>query len=88
MYEKFEQNANYLETSPSDWLSLIKPHKWSEANPLPIAIIGGGAAGFMICQEILESNIPVRVTIIEKNVVNKVGLIGDGVAPDHSGTKK
>jgi ferredoxin len=73
---------------PRGWLDIVKPTRWSQTAPLPVAIIGGGAAGFYLAQHLLESDIPLYITIIDRNYVNRCGLVGYGVAPDHPATKK
>lgn len=87
-FEKYEELANELQNVPLDWLGLVKPVKWTIDNPLPLCIIGAGAAGLSFAKKALEDNLPVKISIFEQNLVNKVGLIGDGVAPDHPGTRK
>lgn len=66
---------------------LTPPLLWNSKNPMPVCILGGGASGFYQAQLLLKSNVPVHITIIEKNPINRVGLVGEGVAPDHVGTK-
>lgn len=73
--------------SPRNLFFLKKPAFWSETNPMPVCILGGGAAGFYQAQSLLDSGLPLRLTMIEKNIVNRFGLVGDGIAPDHKGTK-
>ena len=60
---------------------------WNKKNPLPICILGGGAGGFYQAQSLLKSGLPIEIIIIEKNARNRFGLLGQGVAPDHQGTR-
>lgn len=84
-----ELQANLLKRGwPRGWLRLRPPSSWNHANPLRVCILGGGAAGFYQAQELLATQIPLNIVIIEKNVGNKFGLLGDGIAPDHVATKR
>lgn len=69
------------------WLQLKPSQVWNKKNPMPVLILGGGAAGLNVTKELLASGLPLTITIIELNVVNPMGLLGNGVAPDHPGTK-
>lgn len=66
---------------------LKTPLIWHNNNPMPICILGGGASGFFQAQALLKSGLPCHITIVEKNPINRIGLLGEGVAPDHVGTK-
>lgn len=88
-FKKFEELSDKAKKgSPRGWLTLKKPTKWTEGNPLPICILGGGAAAFYQTQSLLESELPITITMLERNPVNLFGLVGEGIAPDHLGTKK
>ena len=88
-FNQFEEWANRAKKgSPRGWLELKKPTKWTEGNPVPICILGGGAAAFYQTQSLLESELPITITMLERNPVNLFGLVGEGIAPDHLGTKK
>lgn len=83
-----EKNMNALKTGfPRGWLQLKPSQVWNRKNPMPVLIMGGGAAGLNVAKELLASGMSVAITIIERNVVNPIGLVGNGVAPDHTGTK-
>jgi glutamate synthase domain-containing protein 2/glutamate synthase domain-containing protein 1/glutamate synthase domain-containing protein 3/ferredoxin len=73
--------------SPRGQFFLKAPQIWNKTNPMTICILGGGAAGFYQAQSLLDSELPIQLIIIEKNIVNPIGLVGNGVAPDHVGTK-
>lgn len=89
LFSIFENKANLLKTgNPRGWLRLKPPMVWSHENPMEVCILGAGAAGLYQVQALLDSKLPVKIVIIEKNAVNKFGLIGDGIAPDHPSTKK
>lgn len=84
-----ELQTNLLKRGwPRGWLRLRPPSSWNNANPLRVCILGGGAAGFYLALQLLDTNIPLIIFIIEKNVGNKFGLLGDGIAPDHMATKR
>jgi glutamate synthase domain-containing protein 2/glutamate synthase domain-containing protein 1/glutamate synthase domain-containing protein 3/ferredoxin len=84
-----EKQANILKSGwPRGWCKLRPSRAWSKENPLVVCVLGGGAAGFYQAQELLNTSLPVRVVIIERQHVNKFGLLGDGIAPDHAGTKR
>lgn len=70
-----------------DLFGFIPATVFTQKNPLRIGILGGGAAGFYQAKQLLESGIPVHIDIIERNLTNRFGLVGDGIAPDHLGTK-
>ncbi len=72
---------------PRGWLDVVKPTRWTQEAPMPMVIVGGGAAGFFLARHLLDSQLPITITIIDRNYVNKCGLVGYGVAPDHSATK-
>lgn len=87
-YKELARKIDALErVTPRDMLYLAEPHNWNKLNPMPVCIIGGGAAGFFQADKLFESGLPVRITIIEKNPINKFGLVGDGIAPDHPDIK-
>ena len=87
-FSQREKEADTLKRGrPLGWLRLQRSTAWNDENPMPVCILGGGAAGFYLAMALLESKLPIRITIIEQNEVNKFGLLGDGVAPDHFSTK-
>jgi len=89
LFSRYEHEANLLKKgNPRGWLKLVNPPVWSEYNPLPVCILGAGAAAFYQVCALLETNIPLRITMIERRHVNLFGLVGEGVAPDHPATKK
>ena len=89
LFERYETEANILKRgSPRGWLKLVKPTVWSQHNPLPVCVLGAGAAAFYQVSALLETDIPLRITMIERRYVNLFGLVGEGVAPDHPATKK
>jgi len=89
LWADIEKQANILKSGwPRGWCKLRPSRAWSLENPLVVCILGGGAAGFFQAQELLATSLPVRVVIIERQHVNKFGLLGDGIAPDHAGTKR
>ncbi len=63
---------------------LKPPGIWTTENPMPIRIIGGGAAGFMMARALLDSPMgnKIKIEIIEENPANLFGMIKDGIAPD------
>ena len=74
---------------PRGWFKLRSPRVWSKQHPLTVCILGGGAAAFYQAQALLElPSVPIKVVMIEKQHVNKFGLLGDGIAPDHAATKR
>ena len=88
-FTRFEHEANFLKKgNPRGWLKLKKPTIWTEHNPLPVCILGGGAAAFYHAGALLESKLPIKITMFERRHVNLFGLVGEGVAPDHPSTKK
>lgn len=88
-FNRYEKEADLLKRgNPRGWLKLVKPSIWSEHNPLTVCVLGGGAAGFYQAEALIDSKLPVKLTILESKHVNLFGLVGEGVAPDHSSTKK
>lgn len=73
--------------TPRGQFFLRPSHIWTKRNPMTICILGGGAAAFYQAQSLLDADIPIRIIIIEQSNVNRFGLVGDGIAPDHMGTK-
>jgi NADPH-dependent glutamate synthase beta subunit-like oxidoreductase len=54
---------------------------------LKVAIIGSGPSGFYVADSIVNSGIPVEITLLEK-LPCPYGLIRYGVAPDHQKLKR
>ncbi|RAP32559.1 hypothetical protein DID75_04685 [Candidatus Marinamargulisbacteria bacterium SCGC AG-410-N11] len=73
---------------PRGWFRLRSPQTWNDKTPLPVCILGGGAAGFYQAQSLLELPFKMKIDIIERKHVNNFGLVGDGIAPDHESTKR
>lgn len=88
-YEAYEREANLLKIGfPRGQLRLIAPTVWSTANPMPVAIRGGGAAGFYQAKALLDSGLPVSIHIFEEKRANSFGLLHGGIAPDHAAMKQ
>ncbi len=89
LHAEMERQANLLKVGTvRGWLRLVEPMIWSEHNPMTVCILGGGAAGFYLAQSLLDSDLPIKIIIIEQRHGNKFGLVGDGIAPDHVATKR
>src|SRR5919106_2498412 len=58
----------------------------SEQNPLRVAIVGSGPSAFYATEALIKSGHTVRIDVIERLPV-PFGLVRNGVAPDHPGTK-
>lgn len=59
----------------------------SPTNPLTVAIVGSGPSGFYAAEALLQTNLTVQVTMIERLPV-PYGLVRSGVAPDHPKLKQ
>ena len=59
----------------------------SESNPLRVAVVGSGPAGFYAAEELLkQSDLNVKVDLFDK-LPTPYGLVRGGVAPDHQKIK-
>ncbi|MEE8395735.1 MAG: FAD-dependent oxidoreductase [bacterium] len=59
----------------------------SASNPLRVAVVGSGPAGFYACEELLKQEQPVvRVDLFDR-LPTPYGLVRGGVAPDHQKIK-
>ncbi|MCZ6473553.1 MAG: FAD/NAD(P)-binding protein, partial [SAR324 cluster bacterium] len=59
----------------------------SESNPLRVAVVGSGPAGFYATEELLkQTEIKVQVDLFDK-LPTPYGLVRGGVAPDHQKIK-
>lgn len=86
-WSDMEAKMKARQHAPRSYLYLVPPKVWTAKNPMTVCILGGGAAGFFQAQTLLDSRLPVKIVIIEKNPRNQFGLVKDGVAPDHDATK-
>ena len=87
-FQEYELYADQTKHGvPRGWLDIVKPTRWTTETPMPMVIVGGGAAGFYLARHLLDSQLPITITVIDRNYVNKCGLVGYGVAPDHAATK-
>ena len=59
----------------------------NQPDPLRVAIVGSGPAGFYAAEALAAADRPVSVTIIDR-LPTPYGLIRAGVAPDHQSMKK
>lgn len=83
-----EERMDLLKRSTPRGQFFLRPsHIWTKKNPMTICILGGGAAAFYQAQSLLDTDMPIRIIIIEQSNVNRFGLVGNGIAPDHMGTK-
>ena len=55
-------------------------------DPLRVAVVGSGPAGFYAASALLASDLPVEVDLIER-LPTPWGLVRLGVAPDHPNIK-
>lgn len=62
-------------------------NKQKTQKQLKIAIIGSGPSGFYVADALINSGIPVEITLLEK-LPCPYGLIRYGVAPDHQKLKR
>ena len=69
-------------------LSRLSSTVWGPENPMNVCIIGGGAAGYFATDALLNSALPVNVTMVEKNAINGGGVVYKGLSPLHHSTKK
>ena len=70
--------------APFAWLN---PHpRLSRVDPLRVAVVGSGPAGFYAASALLASDLPVEVDLIER-LPTPWGLVRLGVAPDHPNIK-
>ncbi len=70
--------------APFAWLI---PHpRLSRVDPLRVAVVGSGPAGFYAASALLSSDLPVEVDLIER-LPTPWGLVRLGVAPDHPNIK-
>jgi ferredoxin--NADP+ reductase len=56
-------------------------------NPLRVAIVGSGPAGFYAAEALIQSETPVRIDMFER-LATPFGLVRSGVAPDHPKLKQ
>ena len=59
----------------------------SESNPLRVAIIGSGPAGFYATEELLKQESPKATVDLFDRLPTPYGLVRGGVAPDHQKIK-
>ncbi|MFQ5955157.1 MAG: FAD-dependent oxidoreductase [Kiloniellales bacterium] len=59
----------------------------SQGNPVWVAIVGSGPAGFYAAEALIRSGLNVRVDILER-LCAPYGLVRSGVAPDHPKLKE
>ena len=59
----------------------------SSGEPLQVAIVGSGPAGFYAAEALLQSGLDVRVDMFER-LASPFGLVRSGVAPDHPKLKQ
>lgn len=59
----------------------------NQPDPLRVAIVGSGPAGFYAAEALAAADRPVSVTIIDR-LPTPYGLVRAGVAPDHQSMKK
>ena len=65
----------------------LNPHpRLSRVDPLRVAVVGSGPAGFYAASALLASDLPVEVDLIER-LPTPWGLVRLGVAPDHPNIK-
>lgn len=86
-WSDMEAKMKARQHAPRSYLYLVPPKVWTAKNPMTVCILGGGAAGFFQAKTLLDSGLPVKIVIIEKNPRNQFGLVVDGIAPDHAATK-
>ena len=55
-------------------MSRVPSTMWGPENPMNICIVGGGAAGYFVADELLNTDIPANITMVEKNLVNGEAL--------------
>ena len=80
-------NVNVIKRSA--WsMSRIPSKMWGPENPMNICVVGGGAAGYFVTNELLEADIPANVTMVEKNLINGGGVVYRGLSPLHHSTKR
>jgi ferredoxin--NADP+ reductase len=59
----------------------------NSGNPLWVAVVGSGPAGFYAAEALAAANVPVNIDIIDR-LPTPYGLVRAGVAPDHQSMKK
>jgi ferredoxin--NADP+ reductase len=59
----------------------------SQENPLRVAVVGSGPAGFYAAQALIRSDIAVHIDMLER-LPAPYGLVRNGVAPDHQKLKQ
>ena len=65
----------------------MRPHpRLSRVDPLRVAVVGSGPAGFYAAAALLASDLPVEVDLLER-LPTPWGLVRLGVAPDHPNIK-
>lgn len=88
-FPALEKKMNALrEGTLQGQLEIKASQHWNKQNLMHICILGGGAAGFYQAKTLLDTGLPFKIVMIDQNPVNRVGLVGDGIAPDHGNTKK
>lgn len=87
-FKAFEKIANMTKGQPHHYMSRKRLTHWTAENPMPVCVMGGGAAGFYCVEALLKLNLPLKITVVEARHANVFGLISDGVSPDHGYTKK
>lgn len=86
-----KMNADYYESSPATHVPEPLPDTRAltatAAEPLRVAIVGAGPAGFYAASELFCRDSGAEVSMIEK-LAMPFGLVRYGVAPDHQSTKE
>lgn len=59
----------------------------TDANPLRVAVVGSGPAGFYACEELLKQEAPKIAVDLFDRLPTPYGLVRGGVAPDHQKIK-
>ena len=87
--EMVEAFSNVDGIKQNAWsLSRVPSTVWGSENPMNVCIVGGGAAGYFATDALLSSGLPVKVTMVEKNLINGGGVVYKGLSPLHHSTKK